>query len=241
MQNTCVMLVANFDIHIYGVPLRNATILSTASKLSLPSTHIHYDDRPKGGQPAYTARKAWLSPIPSDITHRIVLQDDVEVCNNFTDIAVQIMNRHPDDMISFFPFNFMEKNTDVENLSTPYFIADTLSACGIMMPVEYIQPCFDYIHSTYNDECTDDGAIQEWAMKAGVRILTTIPALIQHIGDESIYNPTSPIRRTVYYSPNPQANWASNEVAEYRLHEWFFSNHGKPRTENQGVLRIVSE
>lgn len=228
------------DIHIYGVRTREAMINATAAKLNLTPKVIHYDDRQNGGPILYTARKAWLADIPNGVTHRIVFQDDVEVCDGFREIVAQIAEAHPRDVIGFFPFNFQERISQIEGQDTPYFLANPLSACGIMMPVEYIQPCFNYISTHLDESSGDDYAIQEWARYAGVKVLTTIPALIQHIGDESIANKGSGIRRTVYYQKNPQANWSSKKILHWREFEWFFSNHGKRRPD-KGVLEIVCD
>lgn len=230
------------DIHIYGVHARDDMIAATASKLSISSDNIHYDDRPNGGLMMYTAKKAWLASIPENITHRIALADDVEVCDNFLEIAEQIAEAHPKSIISFFPYDFMKRVPQIEGCDTPYFKARVLSGCAIMMPVEYIQPCFKYVKERYNDVCADDEAIQSWAESEGIEILTTIPALVQHIGDESIANKGCFIRRTVYYDKNPVANWTSKKVMKFRLKEWFFSNHGKPRMgDDKGVLEVATE
>lgn len=229
-----------FDIHIYGTHARNDMIAELSADLNLSEENIHYDDRPGGGGTLYTAKKAWLIDIPEGISHRIVFQDDIEVCCNFKEIALEISKTYPKDIISFFPYNFREPIADLNGIGTPYFIAPTLSCCGIMMPVEYIQPCFQYIDQNFNEEIPDDEAIQEWARYTGVRILTTIPALIQHIGDESIANKGAGIRRTVYYQKNPQANWSSKKILHWREFEWFFSNHGKRRPD-KGVLEIVCD
>ena len=90
------------DIHIYGVHARDEMIHDTVGKLSIPSENIHYDDRPNGGDLIYTAKKAWLSPVPAGVTQRIVLQDDVQVCDDFLAIAKKIAEAHPKDIISFF-------------------------------------------------------------------------------------------------------------------------------------------
>ena len=226
------------DTHIYGVHARDEMIRATANKLNLDTNYIHYDDRPNGGWMIYTAKKAWTAPIPKGITHRVALADDVEVCDGFTEICTTIAQTHPESIISFFPYEFMERNEQIENMDTPYWIAHVLSGCAIMMPVQYIQPCFDFIRSKFNDECPDDAGIQAWADTAGVQILTTIPALIQHIGDESIANKGCFIRRTVYFDRQPQADFGSKKVLEYKIGEWFFSNHGKRRS-TKGVIRVV--
>lgn len=228
----------SIDVHIYGVHARDDMIAATVGKLGLDASCVHYDDRPDGGLMMYTAKKAWLSPVPKGVTHRIALADDAEVCDGFLDIAAKIAEAHPDAIISFFPYEFMERNPQIEGCDTPYFLAHVLSAVSIMMPVEFIQPCFDYVWEKHRDNCTDDGGIHEWANATGKQILTTIPALVQHIGDESIYNKGCFIRRTVYYDPQPAANWASQKVMEYRVREWFFANHGKPNR-LKGGLHVV--
>lgn len=228
------------DIHVYGVHERDDMIAATVSKLNLPKDCIHYDDRPGGGLMMYTAKKAWLAPVVEGITHRVALADDVEVCDGFLDYCNQIAEAHPKSIISFFPYEFMKKNSEIENLDTPYLKAHILSGCAIMMPVEYIQPCFTYVKDRFNDICADDEGIQAWADANDIEILTTIPALIQHIGDDSIANKGCFIRRTVYYEKNPAADFTSKRVMEYRLKEWFFSNNGKLR-DTEGVLTDVTK
>lgn len=228
------------DFHIYGVKTRRRFVDEVSSALSILDQNIHYDDRQKGGPILYTARKAWFADIPERVTHRIVFQDDIEVCDNFKGIVTQIEKTHPKDIIGFFPFEFRERIPQIEGQDTPYFLASPLSACGIMMPIEYIQPCFDYISGHFGETVDDDYAIQKWAQYAGIRVLTTIPALIQHIGDESVANKGAGIRRTVYYQKNPQANWSSKKILHWREFEWFFSNHGRRRPD-KGVLEIVCD
>lgn len=226
------------DVQIYGVHARDDMIAATAEKLGVDRACIHYDDRPNGGLMMYTAKKAWLAPVGDGVTHRVALADDVQVCDGFLDICEEIAAAHPKSIISFFPYEFMERNPEIEGGDTPYFKAHILSGCGIMMPVEYIQPCFDYVKAVFDDKCPDDEGIQAWADARGIEILTTIPAVIQHIGDDSIANPGCAIRRTVYFDEHPVADWGSQKVMEYRLQEWFFSNHGKPR-KTKGVLTVV--
>lgn len=227
------------DVHIYGVHARDHMISTTVKKLGLDDNCVYYDDRPDGGLVLYTAKKAWLAPIPEGITHRIALADDAYVCDGFLDIAQRIAEAHPDDIISFFPHEFMQRNPDIEGMDTPYFKAHFLFGAAIMMPVKYRTPCFRYIEERFHDEIADDDGIYMWAQTTGVRILTTIPAIVQHIGDDSILDPGRAIRRTVYFDEHPVADWDSRKVMEYRQQEWFFSNHGKPR-KTKGVLTVVS-
>lgn len=228
------------DVQIYGVHDREHMITNLLNKLELDKSRVHYDDRPNGGLVIYTAKKAWLAPIPDGTTHRIALADDNDICENFVSIATLIAETHPNDIISFFPYEFMRRNEQIEGLDTPYFKSHSLFGSAIMMPVKYIEPCFEYIKKQFDDNVPDDDGIWAWAQKENIRILTTIPAMVQHIGDDSILEPGRSIRRTVYFDPKADANWKSKKVMQYCRQEWFFSNHGKP-SQTKGVLLDVSE
>lgn len=232
-------MMNKIDIHIFGVHSREEMIQATAGKLSLPEDQIHYDDRPDGGSVMYTAKKAWLAEIPDSVTHLVVLSDDVEVCDGFAEICTQMVNAHPDDVITLFPYPFMHRQPGLEKLLTPYVVSDTLNGCGIIMPTKYIGRCFEWIDEHYINPKEDDYHIQLWAATNGIRMLTTIPATLQHIGDDSIFNPQAPIRRTDYYEQNPIADWNSTMVAVIPVREWFFSNHSKG-LDIGGNIRYVS-
>lgn len=231
--------MTKIDIHIYGVHERDDMITATVNKLGLGYDNVHYDDRPERGLMIYTAKKAWLAPVPDGITHRVALADDVEVCDGFLEICEQIVATHPDKIISLFPYEFMQRNPLIEGYDTPYFKCNILSGCAIIMPVQYIKPCFDYVKAVFDDICADDEGIQAYAEARGIGMLTTIPATIQHIGDDSIANVGCPIRRTVYFQKNPIADWSNNTILKYTPREWFFSNHGKKR-ENDGIVTIIN-
>lgn len=234
------MSIPKIDIQVYGMHERDIMIQNLKEKLNLCDDHIHYDDRPDGGLCIYTAKKAWLADVPKGVTHRIALADDTDVCNNFADIAAKIAATHPKAIISFLPYEFMSRNPAIEGLDTPYFKAHVLWGAAIMMPVEYLEPCFDYIKTQFDDDIADDDGIERWARSQNIQILTTVPAIVQHVGDDSILEPGRMIRRTVYYDECPEANWDSEKIMEYRLREWFFANKGKQRKE-KGVLTDVTE
>lgn len=228
------------DIQLFGVHERDEMIANLAAKLSLGTSQIHYDDRPSGGHCFYTAKKAWLAPLEEGTTHHLVCADDIEVCDNFLEIAEQIAEAHPKSVISFFPFEFMERNPEIEQCETPYFLCHVVSGCAIMMPVEYIEDYCNYVDKNFGENADDDWTLQFWAMKNHIQILTTVPSLVQHIGDVSVLNPTCKQRRTVYFEKNPEVDWSNQKIAKWCNSEWFFANHGKPY-KNKGVLKYVEE
>lgn len=190
-------------------------IQSLKEKLNLSDSDIFYDDRPNGGDVLYTAKKAWLSPIAKDESHRLVVQDDIEVCDDFVKIVQQIINAHPDKVISLFPYRYQRKIIELENINTPYITANIMSGCAIIMPTKYIQECFEWIDSN----CTsteDDWCINEFCKYKKIDVITTIPSIVQHIGNVSLIGHISNIH-TEYYEKNPIANWSSTEIYTVKL------------------------
>lgn len=233
------MNMGKIDIHVYGVHERDDMIAATVTKLGLSYDNVHYDDRPERGLMMYTAKKAWLAPIPNGVTHRVALADDVEVCDGFLEICEQIIETHPDAVVSLFPYEFMKRIPAIENADTPYFKCNVLSGCAIIMPVKYIEPCFDYVKAVFDDNCADDEGIQAYAESRGLLMLTTVPATIQHIGDDSVAFPGRFVRRTVYYDVAPKVDWSNPTVMQYVEKEWFFSNHGKRRSDSIGIVKQI--
>lgn len=208
-----------FDIKVYGVEKRMPFIKNTVDKLCLTNDDVFLDDRPNGGNVFYTAKKALLAKPQFGITHRIVLQDDIEVCNNFKQIASEIIKTHPDKIIALLPHDFyldmvIDKNKEMASI-TPYIANDKyVTGCGFILPYQYIQQYLLYAENYCNrNYMCEDQAWFAWAKKNNITILNTAPAIIQHIGDESIlFQGKTPIGRTKFYEEYPQANWGSKFI-----------------------------
>ncbi|MBQ4425609.1 MAG: hypothetical protein II882_07745 [Lachnospiraceae bacterium] len=203
-------------IHIYGVHPRMANMQENAAKL--PGAHIHIDDlygKDHGCYPSlYTCRKAFLAPLEEGETHWLVLQDDVELCDNFFEILQRIVKAHPDEILGLFPYNYLKRGPILDSLPTPYIRSQFISGQAIVVPVWFI-PLWDrWVRSAHpKGDIPDDTSIRLAAEGHKIRWLTTIPSTVQHIGDDSILNASMEPRRTEYYSKNPQADWENPNVA----------------------------
>lgn len=159
------------------------------SKLSLQEDVVIWDDRENGGDAMYTAKKAWTSPVPNGCTHRLVLQDDIEICDNFIDIVEQISKKNTSQIVSLF---HCEKYED----DIRYIITRRLWGCAIMMPVSFIPLCWEYIeHIPEKPWCGDNAetimrhdndCIALWSIDNSIPVINTVPSLVQHIGDNSL-------------------------------------------------------
>ena len=203
-----------FDIKIVGVHQRDNWINSLKEKLNLSDDDVIYDDRPNGGKAIYTVEKAWYEPIPEGVTHRLVIQDDVIVCDDFITIVNKMINTHPDAVFALFPnaYRKYEKLNVFKELNTPYIRGKGFSGNAILMPVKYIDPCFKSIHSVYGDKFfnqIEDQCMHKWIREHDISVINTCPAIVQHIGDDSILTPGREIRRTSWFRENinESVNW----------------------------------
>lgn len=219
-----------FDIHICGMHERDEMIAQLVKKLELSYENVHYDDRSLEEYPIprskiYTSRKAYLAEIPEGLTHRVVFDDDMDVCNNFKEICQQIIDTHPNDFISLFPADFIDKIPSIENLDTPYLETEVLCGNAVIIPVQYLQPCFDYIKEEFDDECDDEVALVSFAQENNIKIITTIPSTVQPVSFYSLLRDCEFEYRTVYYNSNPtNVNWQDKRIVKYQLREQFSEN-----------------
>ena len=239
------------NIKIYGCHVRDENINKCKEVLFLSDSDIVYDDRPNGGNAYYTFRKALLEPVPEGVTHRLVLPDDMQLCSNFKERLDKLVDKFPRKVIELYPFdyNFMD-----ELKSTPYFRVITLAACGIVFPVKIINEMIEWIDNCYTkytnhtvENLIDDIAVQTWCDDFRVDTITTLPALVQHIGDVSLLG-DFPVRRTKWFIDDLseeeilKVNWDSDEIKEYHAipisvfdnivdyKEMYITNYSKKRS-----------
>ena len=202
--------MGNIDVRIFGVPERTEWIEKNKKILGLLDENIIMDYEHVGCAP--TAKRAWLKKTDKPFT--MVLADDAEPCDNFLDYCERIVRAHPKYIISLFPFQFIKPVPGCRLPErSPYVLTNKLSGCGIIMRTEWVEPC---IASWRRDAVGDDTSIQAWAEKNRIRILTTLPATIQHIGDVSVCDPTRVLGRTPYFEKNPSGiNWDSDYITSW--------------------------
>jgi hypothetical protein len=168
------------DIKIMAHPSRRDNVLKICKQLNMDESIVVYDDRENGGDALYTARKAWLAPIKEGITHRLVLQDDVLLCDNFTNIVSDIINTLKEKVITLF--NLIPVDL-TKNKKCCYRKYEVLSGAAIIMPVLYIQDCWNWIDKHCDDCKHDDLMIAKYCKSHYIDMFTTIPCVVQHLGD----------------------------------------------------------
>lgn len=197
------------DIKIMAHKSRRDNVLKILKQLNMDESIVVYDDRENGGDALYTARKAWLSPIGGDKTHRLVLQDDVLLCDNFINIVHDIINTIPDKVVSLFNLVPYE----LRNPDCCYKKFQTLSGVAIIMPVMYIKKCWQWIDENYGDCKCDDLMIAKYCKQHEIDMFTTIPTVVQHIGD-SVYQSLLSVR---YLQPRISPTYKQHPTEDFTV------------------------
>lgn len=200
----------DIDVRIIGVPERMKNVKENQKILGINGGHIFIDFEHEGC--VFNARRAWLKG--TDKPYIMVLADDVELCDNFLFYCAKVITAHPDAVISLFPLQFV-RGIPPANIPkrSPYIATTALSGCAIIMKTEYVLPC---VGSWKQNAKGDDTSIQEWANQNGIPIITTVPAIVQHIGDVSFFDSSRSIGRTPHFEKNPcNVNWDDPYVTSW--------------------------
>ena len=176
------------DIRIMAHPSRRENVMKMLQALNLSEDVVAWDDRPGKNDAMYTARKAWTAPIIDGYTHRLVLQDDGELCDNFLEIAEQVAAKHPREIVSFMHEG--EIPGDGRYRSHVFSVG-----VALMIPVLLLDDLWWFVdnrlpvvalpnlHEIIKHDTT---CIRYWLRYRHIPCITTVPSLVQHIGDESL-------------------------------------------------------
>lgn len=192
------------DVRIMAHPSRADNVYRMLKSLGLTDDIIIWDDREGVDDAMYTARKAWEFPIPEGCTHRLVLQDDAELCEDFLQIAEMAAARHADKVVSFMHEGSIEQP---ERYKRQVFSVGV----ALMMPYSMVKQFLDFVDNRLewytgplyrNILRHDTTCMRYWMANTGVVCVTTVPSVVQHIGDESLVG-NSGRRVSVDYTKNP--------------------------------------
>lgn len=184
-------------------------VLAMCEKMGLSeSDTVIYDDRPNGGGTLYTCSKCWEAPVPDGITHRVVLQDDLLLCNDFCGIINRIVNAQPDLIFSLFCSRLKLSDAVAD---TPYYLIKGTNAWGpgMLMPLKHVKPMFEFSDRELGADFPYDDGIYIWyARQNKIPIATTIPSTIQHL---------CPTQSTLGYNNKNKVSkvWIGEDVSGY--------------------------
>lgn len=169
---------------------------------------IFYDDEHRG--PLGNTIRALESDKCNDCDYIMMLQDDCIPCNNLVEICSQIVDAHPDNVIALFPWDFL-KNTPSQS-DTPFYEADIVSGLGLILPQKYHKDYLKFARTS--PSYFEDSTMKMFCEKFEIKMIQTIPALVQHRQGKSILTPKleNEFRITKYFTKNPVADWSNEKV-----------------------------
>ena len=169
-------------------PSRKENVYKILKILDLSDSIVTWDDRPGINDAMYTARKAWTLPIPYGCTHRLVLQDDIEVCDNFINIVNEVAKSNPNQIVSF-------AHLDALDCVSRYHECLFDMGVALMVPVKLLDDFWWFVDNrlpviakpSFNTIIKiDTTCMRYWVRYRNIPCVTTVPSLVQHIGDDSL-------------------------------------------------------
>lgn len=194
------------DFRIMAVRQRREKyILPMLKSLGMDESIVLYDDeynkKEKNINAYRCCKRAFL--LPTTKTHVCVLQDDLELCDNFVEIAEKCAETFPNAVFSFYQSTL----TEADKLpDSPYV---KINGCGmygqcIMIPSSIINIMFDWIDCNYGLDYThSDIPIGAFCLKNNVSVMATNPCILQHLAhnDSAMgYNNKNKVSKV--YSPH---------------------------------------
>ena len=206
MSNKNIMPKINLDIRIMASPKRKFMAKELCAELNLAQDHIIWDDRPNGGNPRYTAQKAWLYPFDENVTHRMVIQDDAIICDDFLWAVNNCLEFQPDITWTFFMPRTDDKDGYFRNT-----IPQIAGVC-IVMPVQHVINCWQWCDRHMPDCEHDDTCISRWLFETTTLPMTTVPSLCNERG-ESLLGHNAP--RPQFYSKKAahEKDWNNTTIS----------------------------
>lgn len=143
--------------------------------------------------PWYGYKKA-LSELPLGESHVVVLQDDIEVCQNFAPAVERIAERHPDNVVVLFlaklPPHLAGAALRTAKRKGVYVRTrlrsnDFMPVVGVLWPcrkaAEFLAWAEDAKLPGYPRETRSDDAVAgRWAAVTKQEIIFTVPSLVEH-------------------------------------------------------------
>jgi hypothetical protein len=167
-------------VRIMAVRSRKPMVDRLLAQLGMDESIVFYDDEGLGC--IGNALRIWGTPLKDDESHLLVLQDDVEVVNNFVEIATKCINQFPKAIFGFFNYTLRYEDKQRES---PYVLMKNHNVKGesMLIPKEYIQGYIDF----YNSELRaknyphDDATCRMYALLNDIPVFSTIPCLVNNL------------------------------------------------------------
>jgi SAM-dependent methyltransferase len=186
--------MTKLDIAVMHAPwdsVRRANVLRMARILAPQGVRLRVvEDKSRSGAWP-TGRNAWLTSPPGT-THQLVLQDDVELCDNFVAQVLAVVEANPTSIISLYcPVGAVRK-------ASGHWLTIRGMTWGpaLLMPVPKARTVMTWVRTFIPEDSTKS---YDWRIAMFTRcevepLWVTSPSLVQHLNPQSsLMGHTSPI------------------------------------------------
>lgn len=194
------------DVRIMATRKREGIVKAILSQIGMDESVVFYDDAGIGCLP--NAMRAWSAPIKEGCTHVMVLQDDIEVVDDFMEICNIAIRTFP--RAAIIPFCRYLKPED-RKTDSPYIYMKNKQVSGqcIILTRDDAEKMVQFYetkvkHLKYRH---DDGVIGTYLLLNDTPTFSTIPSLVQHICPED-----SVIHRSHNFAKNISYVWEGRDV-----------------------------
>lgn len=171
------------DIKFMAVPFRLANVLKYLGQLGLSYSDVALDEKCEK-KPIKTMLRALRMPHEEDVTHRVIIQDDVELGTHFVKNLDFLCNNYPDDVFSLFIAGKSKKELYKTEDKIICKTGGGVWGQAVVIPLKYV-PYIEEMLTRLDEKWQhDDIFLQYCFAKCGIRVLTTIPCIVDHLGKD---------------------------------------------------------
>lgn len=127
-----------------------------------------------------TARRAWEA-YDAEATHHLVIQDDVQLCRNFHQAAVNALTAQHRSPVTFYA-NRKHIETAAANGVNWAVIPDGVWGPAFCLPTQHIKPwlvwCDEYVAPSFKH---DDERLAMYLLSIEEPVWCTVPSLAEHL------------------------------------------------------------
>lgn len=166
-----------------AVPQRLQQVLKCLYQLKLAYSDVALDEKCEK-KPIKTMMKALRMPHDESITHRVIIQDDVELGTYFMENLDFLCNTYPEDVFSLFICADKKLLYETED-KVICRTGGGIWGQAVIIPLKYV-PLIEEMLTRLDERWQHDDIFLQYVFKKnGIRVLTTIPTIVDHLGKTS--------------------------------------------------------
>lgn len=176
------------SIIIMAHPKRKQYVPYLLSKLG-PDAKVVFDEKNNLWD---TCRRSWLA-TDRDSDYTLIIQDDALVCNNFIEKAKEFLKE--DFVYSFYAGDLLANRIEKAKAENKQLVFSDMivNEIALCMKTKHVENMVKYCDER---NAQNDHLISTWAFINRKRIAYTVPSLIDHRDEKSIYRENYKINLT---------------------------------------------